>query len=64
MPDATSKDIDEMETLYGAIARWARAGVGVTASGMQVRTLPPAWDGYPEHEHELTRLAAVKRRRG
>jgi mannose-6-phosphate isomerase-like protein (cupin superfamily) len=47
----TWKDIDEMETLYGGIARRARAELGVTAWGMQVMTLPPAWDGYPDHAH-------------
>jgi hypothetical protein len=51
MPDVTWKAIDEMETLYGGIARRARAELGVSAWGMQVMTLPPAWDGYPDHEH-------------
>ena len=51
MPDVTWKQIDEMEMLYGGIARRARAELGVTAWGMQVMTLPPAWDGYPDHEH-------------
>jgi mannose-6-phosphate isomerase-like protein (cupin superfamily) len=32
--------------------RRARAQLGVTAWGMQVLTLPPNWDGYPEHNHD------------
>jgi hypothetical protein len=43
--------IDEMEPVYGGIARRARASLGVTAWGMQVMTLPPHWDGYPVHAH-------------
>ncbi len=51
MPDVTVKAIDEMETLFDGIARRARAELGVTAWGMQVMTLPPEWDGYPDHAH-------------
>jgi hypothetical protein len=50
--DVTWKAIDEMETLYDGIARRARAELGVTAWGMQVMTLPPGWDGYPDHAHD------------
>ena len=46
------KAIDEMETIYDGIARRARAELGVTAWGMQVMTLPPDWDGYPDHAHD------------
>jgi hypothetical protein len=49
MPDVTVKSIDEMEAIYGGLARRARAELGVTAWGMQVFTLPPDWDGYPNH---------------
>ena len=52
MADVTLKVIDEMETLYDGIARRARAELGVTAWGMQVMTLPPGWDGYPDHAHD------------
>ena len=31
--------------------RRARAELGVSAWGMQVFTLPPDWDGYPNHNH-------------
>jgi hypothetical protein len=51
MPDLTYAKIDDMETVYGGIASRARAELGVTAWGMQVMTLPPGWDGYPDHTH-------------
>ena len=51
MPDVTLKSIDDMEAIYGGLARRARAELGVTAWGMQVLTLPPDWDGYPNHNH-------------
>jgi hypothetical protein len=51
MPDATLARFDEMEPIYGGIARRARASLGVTAWGMQIMDLPPGWDGYPDHHH-------------
>ena len=51
MPDVTVKAIEEMEPIYGGLARRARAELGVSAWGMQVFTLPPEWDGYPTHNH-------------
>jgi hypothetical protein len=51
MPDVTVKTIDDMEAIYGGLARRARAELGVTAWGMQVFNLPPDWDGYPNHNH-------------
>jgi len=51
MPDVTVRSIDDMEAVYGGLARRARAELGVTAWGMQVFTLPPDWDGYPNHNH-------------
>src|SRR5256885_13615010 len=51
MRDVTVKSIDDMEAIYGGLARRARAELGVTAWGMQVFTLPPDWDGYPNHNH-------------
>jgi hypothetical protein len=41
MPDVTVKSIDDMEAIYGGLARRARTELGVTAWGMQVFTLPP-----------------------
>ena len=52
MADVTFREIDEMDGIHGGIARRARAELGVTAWGMQVLTLPPEWDGYPEHKHD------------
>src|SRR5438128_11048091 len=52
MPDVTVKSIDEMDAIYGGLARRARAELGVTAWGMQVLTLPPDWGDYPLHKHD------------
>jgi mannose-6-phosphate isomerase-like protein (cupin superfamily) len=46
--------IEDMEAIHGGLARRARATLGVSAWGMQVLTLPPGWDGYPEHTHDAT----------
>ncbi|MDH4102566.1 MAG: hypothetical protein OEW52_05570 [Thermoleophilia bacterium] len=51
MPDVTVREIDEMDGIFGGVARRARAELGVSAWGMQVLTLPPNWDGYPNHNH-------------
>jgi hypothetical protein len=50
--DVTVAAIDSMESIHGGLARRARASLGVSAWGMQVLTLPPDWDGYPEHNHD------------
>ena len=52
MPDVTVREIEEMDAIGGGLARRARAELGVTAWGMQVLTLPPNWDGYPNHKHD------------
>ena len=52
MSDVTVMAIDDMEAIYGGLARRARAELGVTAWGMQVLTLPPEWEGYPLHKHD------------
>jgi mannose-6-phosphate isomerase-like protein (cupin superfamily) len=54
MADVTFREIDAMDAIHGGLARRARAELGVTAWGMQVFTLPPEWDGYPEHDHGAT----------
>ena len=51
MADVTFREIDEMDGIYGGVARRARAELGITSWGMQVLTLPPNWDGYPNHNH-------------
>jgi mannose-6-phosphate isomerase-like protein (cupin superfamily) len=52
MPDVTAVAIEEMEQIFGGLARRARAELGVTAWGMQVFTLPANWDNYPMHKHD------------
>jgi mannose-6-phosphate isomerase-like protein (cupin superfamily) len=52
--DVTVAAIDEMEPIYDGLARRARATLGVSSWGMQVFTLPPNWDGYPDHNHDAT----------
>jgi mannose-6-phosphate isomerase-like protein (cupin superfamily) len=54
MADVTVAAIEEMEPIYDGLARRARASLGVSAWGMQVMTLPPNWDGYPNHTHDGT----------
>jgi hypothetical protein len=47
MPDVTVKSIDDMEAIYGGLARRARAELGVTARGCETRmwgaASPSAW---------------------
>ena len=51
MADYTVKRLEEMDSIFeGSVAR-ARASLGVHAFGMQVLSLPPRWDGYPNHNH-------------
>jgi hypothetical protein len=52
MSDVTVAAIDDMDGIHEGLVRRARAQLGVTAWGMQVLTLPPNWDGYPEHNHD------------
>jgi mannose-6-phosphate isomerase-like protein (cupin superfamily) len=52
--DVTVAEIDEMDPIHGGFVRRARATLGVSSWGMQVLTLPPDWDGYPEHNHDAT----------
>jgi hypothetical protein len=52
MSDVTVAAIDDMDPIHEGLVRRARAQLGVTAWGMQVLTLPPNWDGYPEHNHD------------
>ncbi|MGH3103876.1 MAG: hypothetical protein ACRDN6_07260 [Gaiellaceae bacterium] len=52
MPDVTVVAIDDMDPIFGGVARRARAELGVTAWGMQVLTLPANWGDYPMHNHD------------
>jgi hypothetical protein len=54
MTDVTLAAFEEMEPIYDGLARRARAALGVSAWGMQLFTLPPHWDGYPDHVHDDT----------
>jgi hypothetical protein len=49
--DVTVASFEEMEPIYDGLARRARATLGVSGWGMQLMTLPPNWDGYPNHSH-------------
>jgi mannose-6-phosphate isomerase-like protein (cupin superfamily) len=51
MADVTVRAIDEMEAIHGGLVRRARAELGAVSFGLQVLTLPPEWDGYPDHNH-------------
>lgn len=54
MPDVTTALFEEMDPIYDGVARRARATLGVTAFGMQLMTLPPHWDSYPDHHHDAS----------
>ena len=54
MVDVTVASFEEMEPIYDGLARRARATLGVSGWGMQVMTLPPNWDGYPNHRHDAS----------
>ena len=51
MPDYTVARIDEIEGIYGGGFKRARSALGISSFGMQVMDLPPAFEGYPEHDH-------------
>lgn len=51
MTDVTVKRLDELEPFYHGTFRRLRAALGVQAFGIQVITLPPHCDVYPEHDH-------------
>ena len=54
MVDVTVASFEDMEPIYDGLARRARASLGVSGWGMQVMTLPPNWDGYPNHRHDAS----------
>jgi hypothetical protein len=61
--------VTQMEPIYGGLARRAQATLGVTSFGMQLFTLPPDWEGCPNHDHgemrsTLTRRRSTSRSRG
>jgi mannose-6-phosphate isomerase-like protein (cupin superfamily) len=54
MTDVRVASFEEMEPIHEGLARRARATLGVTSFGMQLMSLPPNWDGYPDHHHDAT----------
>jgi hypothetical protein len=54
MADVTLAAFEEMEPIHDGLARRARATLGVSSFGLQLITLPPGWDGYPDHRHDAT----------
>ena len=50
MVDVTLKSLDELDGYEGRFL-YAGKGLGVTAWGMNVLRLPPAFADYPEHDH-------------
>lgn len=51
MSEVTVKRIEEFDSPNGGGFCRARAGLGVTAFGMQVEQFPPNFEHYPEHDH-------------
>ncbi len=51
MADYAVKRIDDMEAIYLGAFKRARAELGVSSFGMQVRDIPAGADQYPEHDH-------------
>ena len=51
MADVTVKRLEDFEAVFGGGMRRVRAGLGVTAFGIQVIELPPGFAMYPEHDH-------------
>jgi quercetin dioxygenase-like cupin family protein len=51
MSHYTAKRLREMEAGFGGGFVKVRAELGVSAFGMQVIQLPPAYSDYPEHDH-------------
>ncbi len=51
MSDVSVKRVEEFDTPNGGGFCRARAGLGVTAFGMQVENFPPRFEYFPEHDH-------------
>ena len=51
MSDVTVKRIEEFDSPNGGGFCRARAGLGVTAFGLQVENFPPNFEHFPEHDH-------------
>ena len=51
MSDVTVKSVEEFDSPNGGGFCRARAGLGVSAFGMQVENFPPNFEHFPEHDH-------------
>lgn len=51
MSDVSVKRVEEFDTPNGGGFCRARAGLGVTAFGLQVENFPPRFEHFPEHDH-------------
>ena len=51
MSDITIKSVDQFDSPNGGGFCRARAGLGVSAFGMQVENFPPNFEHFPEHDH-------------
>lgn len=56
MADVTVMKVEDFESAQSpgvpvGLFRYAGKGLGVQAWGMNVLTLPPGWERYPEHDH-------------
>ena len=51
MADLTVKRTEDFETTFRGHMLKARSGLGVTAFGMQIISLPENANRYPEHDH-------------
>jgi uncharacterized cupin superfamily protein len=51
MADVTIKRVDEMESIWGGSFVRARASLGASSFGMNIRNFPPNYHEYWEHNH-------------
>jgi uncharacterized cupin superfamily protein len=51
MSDVTVKRVEDFDSPNAGGFCRARAGLGVTAFGMQVEQFPPNFEHHPEHDH-------------
>jgi uncharacterized cupin superfamily protein len=52
MPDVSVKRVEDFDSPNGGGFCRVRAGLGVTAFGVQVEHFPPHFEHFPEHDHQ------------